>query len=238
LSGYSGYSGVSGYSGYSGTTGTLATVSSNSTTLANSTYTMTSTIPVEFESSDSNTLVYIDETNEKVGLGTSITAAKVEIGNIGTDPPLGMPNSGSAATTNLASGKLQIIDRELYTYDGTRAKWLSVSEWSLQYGRNGNSDGVYLNFGGDESNGTSGARMPRNGTMVAVTALSSGGNATKSFDVEVAGAVAFSFSMTANAYTSTTDNINFSANDRINVFASAAGTAVADATVILWIRWR
>ena len=51
---------------------TLADVSLASTDATKSTYTMTATIPVEFESSDGNTVLELDETNERVLIGSSI----------------------------------------------------------------------------------------------------------------------------------------------------------------------
>lgn len=58
---------------------TLADVSTNSTTTPNSRYTMTSTIPVEFRSSDGNPILYVDETNERVGIGTASPSAKLHV---------------------------------------------------------------------------------------------------------------------------------------------------------------
>lgn len=50
---------------------TLAGVSAASLTAPNSLYTMSAGIPVEFRSSDANPILYIDETNERVGIGTA-----------------------------------------------------------------------------------------------------------------------------------------------------------------------
>lgn len=61
---------------------TLADLSANSTTTPNSLYTMTSTIPVEFRSSDGNPILYIDETNERVGVGTAVATARFDIKNV------------------------------------------------------------------------------------------------------------------------------------------------------------
>lgn len=58
---------------------TLADVSANSTTAPLSLYTMTSTIPVEFRSSDGNTLLYLDETNERIGIGISTPDGKLHV---------------------------------------------------------------------------------------------------------------------------------------------------------------
>lgn len=58
---------------------TLADLSTNSATAPNSLYTMTSTIPVEFRSSDGNTLLYLDETNERIGIGTASPGYKLDV---------------------------------------------------------------------------------------------------------------------------------------------------------------
>lgn len=50
---------------------TLAGVSALSTNATKSLYTMTSTIPVEFRRSGGSPLLYLDETNERIGIGTS-----------------------------------------------------------------------------------------------------------------------------------------------------------------------
>lgn len=60
-------------------TETLAETSSASTDAAKSLYTMSAGIPVEFESSDNNTLFYLDETNEHVGIGTTTPDAKLHV---------------------------------------------------------------------------------------------------------------------------------------------------------------
>ncbi len=69
---------------------TLSGISSNSTTTASSLYTMTSMIPVEFRSSDGNPILYLNESSERVGVGTATPGAKFVI-------------SGSSATTYTAT---------------------------------------------------------------------------------------------------------------------------------------
>ncbi len=61
------------------TGGTLAGVSTASTDATKSLYTMTSTIPVEFKTSDSHTLLYLDETNERVGINTNAPGAPLTV---------------------------------------------------------------------------------------------------------------------------------------------------------------
>ena len=64
---------------------TLADVSTGSTDATKSLYTMTSTIPVEFKRSGGASLLYLDETNGRVGLGTTAPDKKLTLsGGIGT----------------------------------------------------------------------------------------------------------------------------------------------------------
>ncbi len=58
---------------------TLADISGYSTDATKSTYTMSAGIPVHFKSSDANTLLYLDETNERVGIGTATPRDKFEV---------------------------------------------------------------------------------------------------------------------------------------------------------------
>lgn len=58
---------------------TLAGISVQSDDATKSLYTMTSSIPVEFESSDNNTILYIDETNERVGIGLNNPAFTIDM---------------------------------------------------------------------------------------------------------------------------------------------------------------
>ena len=66
-------------SGGGGGASTLAEVSTGSDDTAKSLYTMTSAVDVEFESSDNNTILYLDEANERVGIGTTSPAYKLDI---------------------------------------------------------------------------------------------------------------------------------------------------------------
>lgn len=58
---------------------TLATVSAASTTTPNSLYTMTSTIPVEFKTSGGTHLLYLDETNGRVGIRNAAPVSPLHV---------------------------------------------------------------------------------------------------------------------------------------------------------------
>jgi len=126
----------------------------------------------------------------------------------------------------------------LYQYDTTRTKWLSTETSALQWANNGATDGQMLQFGGNMANFNSGPRMPFDGTIVRITAQSSGGLATKGFAVGINGASSFTFNLSSNVYTDTTRNVNFSAGDYLGVYCLPAGVAVDDPAVTIWVKWR
>ena len=222
-------------------TPTLADISSNSTTALDSLYTMTTGIDIEFRTAagDNNPLLYLDEDIETIGIGISTGIdAKLTIGDVGTRAPLELPNLVSAPSTGLGAGQLSVIDEILYLYDSSRSKTLSVSEKAWQWGRNGATDSVYLRFGGNATNSGTGAKAERDGTIVGIAATSSGGNATKTFDIEINGVLDSSFSLTSNNFRDETADIDFDQDDVINIFVSGTGASVANPTVILTVRWR
>lgn len=92
-------------------TSTMATVSANSTTTAKSLYTMTSTIPVEFRSSDGNSLLYLNETSEYIRVGVSALTEKFSISGANNDTfgilrvhstGGALPNAGISLTTDVS----------------------------------------------------------------------------------------------------------------------------------------
>ena len=82
---------------------TLLDVSTNSATAPNSIYNLTATIPVNFKSSDGNTILYLDETNERIGIGTNAPGNKLQVEAssqvLGSATP-----TGAVTISNLAAG--------------------------------------------------------------------------------------------------------------------------------------
>lgn len=73
----------------------LSDVSANSTTTPLSLYTMTSTIPVEFRSSDGNPILYLDETNERIGIGTNAPSRSLSVNSASSAAILGFNRAGT-----------------------------------------------------------------------------------------------------------------------------------------------
>ena len=175
----------------------------------------------------------------KVGIGTTAPTAKLEIDATDeTIPPLEIVPSATVPT-GTANGQIMVMDNSIFIFDVTRNKWLSSETISTSYTLNGGSSNEYLRFENIRSQ-NSGPKMPFAGTIVAITAQSSGGVANKGFEIRKngAGASLFNFNLAANTYTNTTTNINFNAGDFLNVFVVNAGIDVNDPSVLLFIKWR
>ena len=188
----------------------------------------------------------------QVGIGTVLPTAELEIEGTNTGLPA-LELNPQSAPTGTTTGQLSVIGDKLFMYDGTRLKWLSVESTALQYGYAEACDNQELFFGGDigldlTTEGLTGAKMPFDGTIVYMTIESSGGLATKSFEIVVNGTAVPNnnsdatldgrINLTANTFTRTTYNIDFDAGDYIAIKARNAGAAVNDPAAIIWVKWR
>jgi hypothetical protein len=126
-----------------------------------------------------------------------------------------------------------------FQYDSSRSKWLSITQMFLDWGSN-SADGKYLNIHGAAATQT-GYLMPRNGTIIAVTAKCASGNQSKAFEIRknnVGATPLKSFSLSSGSYSSINDNIDFSTTDYIQAFAVSGGEPARDAVVMIIIGWR
>ena len=181
----------------------------------------------------------------QVGIGTTNPTAELEIATTNTGlPALELnPQTAPAGTT---TGQLAVIGDRLFMFDATRSKWLSVAETAIQFARDGNVNTQTLRFGGDMVNGGLGPLMPRNGTIIAVTATTFS-NSTKSFELRVreynpgTGATtttqSHTFSLINFEHIDQNLNIDFNTNDFITVRGSTGGNA-QDPAIVIWVKWR
>jgi len=122
---------------------TLADLSSNSTTAITSRYTMTSTIPVEFRAANGVTLMYLDETNKRVGFGTTTPSQTLS---------LAFPNSNNWAQLDRSSTSYESAFQ--WTTGGTPSFFLGMRNVSPNtglhlYDYTAGRDVMVLNAGGD-----------------------------------------------------------------------------------------
>lgn len=181
-------------------------------------------------------------TQAQVGIGTSSPSAELEIVGSDTGIPVLELTPQSAPTGN-TTGQLAVIGDLLYMYDDTRGKWLSVESTTFQFGKNGNTNSQNLEFGGAMVSGSSGPLMPFDGTIVAITANSSGGTSTKEFQVRVRNGTtnisSTSFNLSSNIYNNSSLNIDFSAGDYITTRARDNSDGnVSNPGIVVWIKWR
>jgi len=183
----------------------------------------------------------------QVGIGTTSPEATLhvvgsfKVENSGSEPALEIiPQANPTGST---TGQLAVIGDLLYMYDATRAKWLSVESSALQFGRNGNTNSQVLEFGGGMQSGSSGPIMPFNGTIIGITANTSGGASTKEFQVRVRNSSgtqsSINFNLISNTYSDIDTNNNFSAGDYLTVRARDNGDGnVSNPGVVVWVKWR
>jgi len=148
----------------------------------------------------------------------------------------------STPTTSLAAGQLAVIGDQLYMYDDTRSKWLTVANTAIQFGRNGAVDTDNLHYGGNMVSGIAGALMPFNGTVVYITAMAANGDDTdinlRARDASNTNSINETFTLSGLRYTDTAANFDFNAGDYLTVRARDAATTATDITVIFWVKWR
>lgn len=180
---------------------------------------------VNVKDSDDATVFFIDS-NGNVTIGQAVLK--------GTSFP-GTPSDGDLFNRT----DLDMVFR----YDGGRTKWLSEHSEMFNCGRAvvpANVD-AYAKVGDGTMSSTSGLRMPRDGTIVAVT-LQNNNSVTRTIDFRVNNSAVNRVQLALTAATGgkvTNADQDFSADDLIQVLALiAAGNAMADIISTIEVKWR
>ena len=117
-------------------------------------------------------------------------------------------------------------------YDLTRAKWLSIENTTLLYGRTGSRTNEVLRLMGNFGNQNSGAFIPMDATIVYVSARARLGNSTKPFFLEIRNGAGFvsstTYNLVANEYINTALNIDINAGEYLIARIGSAGGNVTD----------
>lgn len=141
-------------------------------------------------------------------------------------------------TFGLADG--QIVNKAgiLYVYDGSRQKWLSMQRQNVVFGAK-RADGMYLNLSDFTSN-MSGWPALRDGTILGLTAQSSGGCPNKQFKLLRHGnqTPLLSFSLSSYAYVNGALNIDFQGGELIKILASSELGTALNTIINVEIGWR
>jgi hypothetical protein len=183
----------------------------------------------------------------QVGIGTTLPSAQLDIylDPAATIPALEIPQQ--TAPNGTFTGQIALIGDKLFMYDATRTKWLSLESTALQYAKNGDADDEMLRFGGNVRDDDSGPKMPFDGTIVYVTAQSSGGETNKQFDLKINSSdignnanptLDGRFNLSGGSFSYSEYNIDFNANDYITVEVRDNGDDIEDPVVVIWIKWR
>ena len=173
------------------------------------------------------------------GAGRTITAdfGAVKITATNNFAPLELTPATQAPTAGLAAGQIANINGELFAYDGTRAKWLSMT--TMQYTFNANSvNGQMLQIG-DVINLSAGHRMPEKATIVKLVITTTGGDQNKVFELRKNSVPTAIKTMTLSSgnYTSTNDNIALNVGDVIQIFATANGQPAKNVIACIYVKW-
>lgn len=176
----------------------------------------------------------------QVGIGTNSPSSELEIETTNTGIPALELNPQTAPSGN-QTGQIAVIGDKLFMFDRSRGKWLSVEATAFTWTGDGNTDNEVLSLG-SMTDFNSGSAMPLDGTIVYVAATSSGGVATKGFDIFVRNGLSIvstnSFNLVGNSYSNSSWNVDVSAGDYVTVGAQAALGQVVNPTVTIWIKWR
>lgn len=131
----------------------------------------------------------------------------------------------------------------VFRYDATRVKWLSEHSEMFTCGRGTVAEGsdTYCFVGGATMSSTNGIRMPRNGTIIAVT-VQNLNTVTRTIDYRVNNSAVNRVQLALTAAVGGKDiaaNQDFSADDLIQVLALlAAGNAMAEIIATIEVKWR
>jgi hypothetical protein len=194
---------------------------------------------------DYNTL---DEAYDQGGAGsgrsiTTDSGAVVMDTAAATNSPLELTAKAAAPSSGLADGQLyRDTDGILYTYDATRAKWLSVQRQFVCFGRAGKTKNQYLNLAGGTPSNNAGYRLMRDACVVGISAqLDAVPANVASFQLRtndgVSAVVTETVTSPALGDHSAVENTNLSAGDFLQAFLSCI-TDCQDPQMVLEIAWR
>jgi hypothetical protein len=137
-------------------------------------------------------------------------------------------------------GNVEVKGGVLYTYDATRAKWLSVDRKLITAAKKGSSNDVYLRAQDGIATSETGIRVLRDGT---ITGLFAQTDTAETWTLEIrrngVATVIASLTMTAvQGNQETTTNIDVSQGDELQFFANTSGSSIKSPIGGLELAWR
>lgn len=180
----------------------------------------------------------------QVGIGTINPKAELHIATTNNGiPALRLEPQTNPVGTN--SGQLAVIDNELFLYDQSRGKWLSIEANKYSFGLEDGADNEPLEYVGDVQN--NGPKIKENSTIVYVSLNARNGQDGKMIQM-ILDNVNVPYNPDANvngllrldpySYINTNFNMDINAGQVLKFFVTAAGAATTDITVDVWIKKR
>lgn len=118
-------------------------------------------------------------------------------------------------------------DKLLYIWDSNRGKWLSVTKRILVFNYSGEISQGYLRIE-DLLSADIGFVSPRNGTIVGMTANSTGGYEDKTFEIRDFGTPIYSVSYSSLKVIDTTANVDFNQGSILQAYVTSESGIQAD----------
>lgn len=176
----------------------------------------------------------------QVGINTTTPSAELEIASSSPGLPI-LELNPQTAPVGTASGQLSVINDQLYLYDDTRSKWLSIGSSTFNFGGEGGQDGDDLEYAGDIEN--NGPTMPQDGTIVYISINSTGGFPTKEITINIYNSLnvlvgSHSVNLVGGSLVLADFNVDFSSGDHFRVYVEDANGVVNNVTAVLWTKWR
>jgi hypothetical protein len=143
--------------------------------------------------------------------------------------------SGDTLWYNNSSGQF-----EIYFYDTSRSKWLSVSVFTWTFGKDTNADDQYMGLATMGSPSDLTAFLAHSDlTVVGLGMRARAGNSTKEFEFRKNGVLfGTPFNLVAFEYSNTELNLDMSSGENLQIYVNAAGASVSDTTALVYLRKR
>jgi hypothetical protein len=198
--------------GYSAKRENLNDISNNSSDAGSSTYTMSSGVPVEFKSSDGNSIMKIDETSESVGFSYSSPEVPVDIAGVtpiftGSELIINLANRDFSSNTGSWTGTGWSIGSGVATHSsGTTAFTLSNSALSAAPS-SGKAYKISFTVNTTVAVSTGGCRAGFTGSTTSIFGYVTG---TRTYTITslASGTAAFRFTPLSGSWQGTIDNVS------------------------------
>jgi len=189
--------------------------------------------------SENDTLQDVYSRGSDVDIDNTQGAIKLSRGVGITDAAFNIVPSTVTPSTNLADGDFHVEDGTIFLYDLARTKFLSSgTPIALQFGKNNGVGNEFLRFGGDARDGDSGAILPWDATIVAMTLKGENNETGQLFDIDVDGTAVETLTAVSSKISDDTLNLDVDAGETINLFARGSGSEVDDPYAIIFAKRR